>query len=606
MKTVKERLQRHVDFASSLSGSEKERASAASKAQMLSMRSSGYDTTSQACADIIDNSIEANAGKIMISITDKDGSNKGGKVSQIIIGDDGHGIIPKCMAPALTFGMSDRHLANDGLGKFGMGLPNATGSIAKATEIYSKWDDGDYHYCEFSFDSLLKDKYTKDGCIIIPDAIQKDLPKEISSEVKKTFGDHSHGTIIIMQVDYERLSHKTVKGLEEDMMTRLAVVMHTFAGHTQIFINGRKIKAIDPTHSDPNKFLYKVDGRVPKSVNPVQTITLKNPVTGDTGEVRVTCNYLGANFCPGSQGPNNSTELNSAIQTRNNWAGFIMAREGRLLNSETRILKRSWPSKPKKVPLTLGNNDKYTRICIDFDACLDDLFNVEFCKQRAMPQAAVWDALYNQTNLFDQISKYRSEYDRDEKVKKERETSAPALDEDGARPSEIIADQTSVFENPDNRSDDDAKKRLDEVGEKRLEEEAKKKASDDGEDPNNEKVIDKIRDSIETGQGNRKHKIRCEARDKGAFFFDYDVIGNLQVITINTNHAFYKDFYMSSSSNQDMRNMIELLLLTIGSRWYRTTDNEAFYDREVGAWTQQLETKLHAYTNRQYLKVSSK
>ena len=90
------------------------------------------------------------------------------------------------------------------------------------------------------------------------------------------------------------------------------------------------------------------------------------------------------------------------------------------------------------------------------------------------------------------------------------------------------------------------------MGEKRLEEEQKKKASDDGEDPNNEKkkVIDKIRDSIETGQGNRKHKIRCEARDKGAFFFDYDVIGNLQVVTINTNRAFYKDFYMSSSSNK--------------------------------------------------------
>ena len=45
MKTIKERIQRHVDFAKNLSGSEKERASLLSKAQMLSMRSSGYDTT---------------------------------------------------------------------------------------------------------------------------------------------------------------------------------------------------------------------------------------------------------------------------------------------------------------------------------------------------------------------------------------------------------------------------------------------------------------------------------------------------------------------------------------------------------------------------------
>ena len=45
--------------------------------------------------------------------------------------------------------------------------------------------------------------------------------------------------------------------------------------------------------------------------------------------------------------------------------------------------------------------------------------------------------------------------------------------------------------------------------------------------------------------------------------------------------------------------MIELLLLTIGSRWYRTTDNEVLYDREVGAWTQQLETDyvLHLIGN---------
>ena len=87
-----------------------------------------------------------------------------------------------------------------------------------------------------------------------------------------------------------------------------------------------------------------------------------------------------------------------------------MAREGRLLNSETRILKKDWPSQPKKAITTLGNDDRYTRTYVDFDACLDDLFNVEFCKQRAVPQAAVWDALYNGTNLFDQLTKYRSEF----------------------------------------------------------------------------------------------------------------------------------------------------------------------------------------------------
>lgn len=95
-------------------------------------RDAGYKSTASALAELIDNSIEANATKIDIILND---TNDG--IYSIEIIDNGYGMNEKTLRAALRFGGSDRFNKRSGIGRFGMGLPNSSLSQARRVEVYT-------------------------------------------------------------------------------------------------------------------------------------------------------------------------------------------------------------------------------------------------------------------------------------------------------------------------------------------------------------------------------------------------------------------------------------------------------------------------------------
>ncbi len=110
------------------------------------MRDSGYKNAAYAIAELMDNSIQANASVVELLIGEKEeflAQRKRARVQQIGILDNGSGMDCHVLQMALQFGNGLYLDANDpkSIGRFGMGLPNSSISQARRVDVWS-WQDG--------------------------------------------------------------------------------------------------------------------------------------------------------------------------------------------------------------------------------------------------------------------------------------------------------------------------------------------------------------------------------------------------------------------------------------------------------------------------------
>lgn len=115
-------------------------------AQLLaeSIRDSGYKTTAHAIAELIDNSVQAQASLVEVfCIEDWElvQQRHRHRVVEIAVLDDGTGMDRETLRIALMFG-NGRYLGDrSGIGRFGMGLPNSSLSQSQRVEVWS-WQSG--------------------------------------------------------------------------------------------------------------------------------------------------------------------------------------------------------------------------------------------------------------------------------------------------------------------------------------------------------------------------------------------------------------------------------------------------------------------------------
>jgi len=104
-------------------------------------RDSGYRGTPSAVAELVDNSIQAGSTDIAVSV-DTVGDPERGCGADICVRDNGCGMDPFTLRQALRFGGSTRFGDRRGLGRFGMGLPNASLSQARRVTVYTWQSNG--------------------------------------------------------------------------------------------------------------------------------------------------------------------------------------------------------------------------------------------------------------------------------------------------------------------------------------------------------------------------------------------------------------------------------------------------------------------------------
>lgn len=207
-----------------------------------SMRSIGYSFET-AIADLIDNSISANASKIEILFTPSENP-------QVIIFDNGCGMTENELEEALRYGSRNPlEIKNDNdLGRFGLGMKSASLSQCRKLIVASKKND--IISC-FSWDL---DKIIEKGNWVLLQYSEeiKDLP------MINLFDNVDTGTYILLQ-NFDKVSSST-KNLYETMnrfmnitIDHLSLVFHRFLNEgVEIYVNNDKIKAKDPFLTNNN------------------------------------------------------------------------------------------------------------------------------------------------------------------------------------------------------------------------------------------------------------------------------------------------------------------------------------------------------------------
>lgn len=95
------------------------------------VRESGYLSLSTALAELVDNSIQADATVVAISLHRPEGATH----PEIVVLDDGSGMNRRQLEECLRFGGSSRFDERKSFGRFGMGLPAASLSQSRRVEV---------------------------------------------------------------------------------------------------------------------------------------------------------------------------------------------------------------------------------------------------------------------------------------------------------------------------------------------------------------------------------------------------------------------------------------------------------------------------------------
>lgn len=159
------------------------------------MRDNGYKNTAYAVAELIDNSIQADADFVQLICAENDfqtATRKIKRLNQIAVLDNGSGMNIEVLKMALQFGNGTRLHRNqrDGMGRFGMGLPASSISQCRRVDVWS-WQDGS----DNSYHTYLDiDEVKANEAGTIPEPMKKSIP-DLWKNVIKNFGNT--GTLIV-------------------------------------------------------------------------------------------------------------------------------------------------------------------------------------------------------------------------------------------------------------------------------------------------------------------------------------------------------------------------------------------------------------------------
>ena len=270
------------------------------------LRSSGYKSIDSAVAELIDNSIEAGAHDVFVIMKERiDPVTRRNAVYEFGILDNGSGMDISKLACCLGIGYttkSDRR----GMGRFGVGLPQASLHVTPSVEVYS-WtdDDGPIDEDEPVRQVWLDINKVKTG---EQEEINDPKPQEIPAQfrrflhyrtLEREFDFTEHGTLVYWK-NCDNVKPKTMSALNDKLEFALGrKFRHLIADGThniRLITIGHEDQAIDVLPNDP-LFLMKPNYVLgnpddPANISPRKNINCTEPIFAPYGdEVRIPISY---------------------------------------------------------------------------------------------------------------------------------------------------------------------------------------------------------------------------------------------------------------------------------------------------------------------------
>ncbi len=231
-----------------------------------SLRDQGYNDTTSALCEHVDNSVQAGASEIRIYF--KQMGKPGAYKTDVAVLDNGQGMAPNVLKVAMAFGGSMNFNNRSGIGRFGMGMKTAALSMSPLVEFYSWQEPKAIYNIALDVEAIGRER-TNNVMLPDPELLDK-LPDDVADIIQKpmsvprdrsqqtllvdTNGDlcevlgHS-GTVIYMP-NCDRLSFAKANTLVDHATKEMARVYRRAIGEgLRLFINNRQVTAFDPTYS---------------------------------------------------------------------------------------------------------------------------------------------------------------------------------------------------------------------------------------------------------------------------------------------------------------------------------------------------------------------
>lgn len=581
------------------------------------LRNTGYKNIECAMAEIIDNSIQAEAKDILIIVSEEYNPETGrNNIKEIGFLDDGKGMEQLELESCLGIGYSTR-TDRKGMGRFGVGLPQASLYACPSVDVYS-WQNG-YDNCKKVFLDINK---VKDGAqTVLEDPVQSEIPSKYKkyltykmqgqNDAVKEYNFMESGTFVLWK-NCDRVVPKTVSFLFKKLEFALGQKFRYFI-HDGIC----NISLIHHENQDNSKRIMPNDPLFLMKPNYV----LGNPATPENICPGDNINYTESIFEPYTDEKHTDGVIYFPIQYIDKITG-----ETKEHNIEIRFSKvkkefydktavagdpggkplGSYVKKLEGISIVRANReidfgqfDFYENInqsqhrwwgCeIKFDPVLDEAFGVannkQFVELRKIdkddyldePVKPVWVQLYS--IIHPTIERMYKEN------KKTRENARSSKDIDS--PTTKIINKVEESEIPNEESESAEVRRT--TSKEELYEKSKQQLEERGViDPQQEEIVNNLKNQV---------NIDYQNMGKLAALFDYSFgLGNCYV-KFNMDHIFYKTFLEDLIKSNDAKVAFELFVASLVKAIDETNRRqEDENDNLIATWNE----KLRKYINAQH------
>ncbi|MYB32223.1 MAG: ATP-binding protein [Acidobacteria bacterium] len=524
------------------------------------MRDSGYKNTAYALAELIDNSVQANASHVEIICVEayrRINERSRRRIQAIGILDNGDGMLPETARLALQFGNGTHLTDRKGIGRFGMGLPNSSISQCRRVEVWT-WQSGPDNAM---YTYLDVDEIERRRMFAVPSAVHKRVPHEWRA---RSEGIATAGTLVVWtKFDDHRLSWRGALATLRNTESLIGRMYRKFIddGRLSIRLLALLEGETDPLSDAPvrvNDPLYLMSN----SSTPVPFD--KEPMfqTWGDGEEMFSVNYDGATHdvivrmswarketVPGDKSDRGARPYGKHAAKN---IGLSIVREGRELD-----LDPSWTN-------SYDPTERWWGVEVEFPSTLDEVFGVTNTKQNAtiFSNMAQFD-WSSEANPGESMSEFR------ERIQTEGDPRAlllPVVDHIRQQIQEVrkrLKKQTTGRRKQKERHDKPTmedlattkfRKRAEQghptdADRAEFTEEDRKRFEQDLKDDKHysEDVAENIANA--TLQRKRKVVFLTKAMDGYAFFNVEHKQGGLTAVVFSTNHPFYEQLMESLEPN---------------------------------------------------------
>ena len=496
-------------------------------------RDSGYKGTTSAVAELVDNALQAGATEISVRLTVDDRQSEYPLVLSVL--DNGSGMDAVTMRMALRFGGSTRFNDREGLGRYGMGLPNSSLSQAKRVTVHS-WGSPDGQVLEsyLDIDEIASGRVTE-----VPQ------PREVARP--HFVNGHPTGTAVTW-TRCDRLENRRASTLARKLLIALGRrFRHFLWDGVAIDVNGDLVEPLDPLFLNPSGGYTGASQFCDDFVYEIAAAPVDRHLTGI---VRVRFSELPVGEWSGLS---NSEKRSRGIAKG---AGVSVVRAGREVDYGWFFLggKRR------------ENYDDWWRCEIQFEPILDEAFGISHTKQQIRPRPHLVEALADDMEAMARLLNARARKAHQDAKLLERFTESERL----ATEKDRMLTPLPKFQRPRD------KRLLAALG----------------------RTANAVAEHGQSDSGRTAYRIMPAALSETAFFNYVRDDGRL-LLVLNREHPFFKAIYrrlLDSESPQDkaLRSQIDLLLLAAARTEALVDDQQAIQAVEAfrSGWSDALATFL--------------